>query len=90
MNIVNFFCALDFVLFELNGELIFFRPYFHYCLSSAHRCEDHFHSRLYPQFKYMTFIYSQPSRVSIYRGLSKFYARKCLITSMKRSYALDL
>ena len=25
---------------------------------SAHYCEDHFHSRLYPQFKYMTFIYS--------------------------------
>ena len=23
---------------------IFFRPYFHYCLSSAHHCEDHFHS----------------------------------------------
>ena len=23
---------------------IFFRPYFHYCLSSAHYCEDHFHS----------------------------------------------
>ena len=37
---------------------IFFRPYFHYCLSSAHYCEDHFHSPLYPQFKYMTFIYS--------------------------------
>ena len=31
-----------------------FRPYFHYCLSSAHHCEDHFHSCLYPQFKYMT------------------------------------
>ena len=27
-------------------------------LSSANYCEDHFHSRLYPQFKYMTFIYS--------------------------------
>ena len=24
---------------------IFFRPYFHYCSSSAHYCEDHFHSR---------------------------------------------
>ena len=24
---------------------IFFGPYFHYCLSSAHNCEDHFHSR---------------------------------------------
>ena len=23
---------------------IFFRPYFHYCLSSANYCEDHFHS----------------------------------------------
>ena len=23
---------------------IFFRPYFHYCLSSAYHCEDHFHS----------------------------------------------
>ena len=31
---------------------IFFRPYFHYCLSSAHYCEDHFHSRLYPQFTF--------------------------------------
>ena len=30
----------------------FFRPYFHYCLSSAHYCEDHFHLCLYPQFKY--------------------------------------
>ena len=39
---------------------IFFRPYFHYYLSSAHYIEDRFHSRLYPQFKYMTFIYSQP------------------------------
>ena len=27
---------------------IFFRFYFHYCLSSARYCEDHFHSRLYP------------------------------------------
>ena len=34
------------------------QAYFHYCLSSAHHCEDHFHSCLYPQFKYMTFIYS--------------------------------
>ena len=24
---------------------IFFRPYFHHCLSSAYYCEDHFHSR---------------------------------------------
>ena len=39
-------------------KFFFFRPYFHYCLSSAHHCEDHFHSYLYPQFKYMTFIYS--------------------------------
>ena len=34
-----------------------FRPYFHCCSSSGHYCEDHFHSRLYPQLKYMTFIY---------------------------------
>ena len=27
-----------------NKARIFFRPYFHYCLSSAHHCEDHFHS----------------------------------------------
>ena len=39
---------------------IFFRPYFHYCSSSVHYCEDHFHSRLYPHFKYMTSIYSKP------------------------------
>ena len=26
---------------------IFFRPYFHYCSSSAHYCEDHFHSNNY-------------------------------------------
>ena len=25
---------------------ILFRPYFHYCSSSAHYCEDHFHSRI--------------------------------------------
>ena len=37
---------------------IFLRPYFHYCSSSAHYCEDHFHSGFYPQFKYMTFIHS--------------------------------
>ena len=24
----------------------------------AHYCEDHSHSRLYPHFKYMTFVYS--------------------------------
>ena len=34
--------------------------HFHYCSSSVHYCEDHFHSRLYPQFKKMIFIYSQP------------------------------
>ena len=27
--------------------------------------EDHFHSRLYPQFKYMTFIYSSPFKLNI-------------------------
>ena len=27
---------------------IFFRPYFHYCLGSAHYCEDHFHSHNHP------------------------------------------
>ena len=26
--------------------IFFFRPYFHYCLSSAHYCEDHFHSQI--------------------------------------------
>ena len=39
---------------------IFFRPYFHYCSSSfltAGRSLSY--SRLYPQFKYMTFIYPQ-------------------------------
>ena len=35
---------------------------------SAHYCEDHFHSRLYPQFKYMTFIYSSPF-IHHFRGL---------------------
>ena len=36
-----------------------FRPYFHYCSSSGHNCKDHFHSRLYLQFIYLTFMYSQ-------------------------------
>ena len=49
---------------------LLFRPYFHYCLSSAHYCEDHFHSCLYPQFKYMTFIYSYLFR--------RFHCRKNL------------
>ena len=44
--------------FKSRTGLNFFRPYFHYCSSGAHSCEDHFHSRLYPQLKYMTFIYS--------------------------------
>ena len=39
------------VQFKLPGTrnltFFFFRPYFHYCLSSAHYCEDHFYSRLY-------------------------------------------
>ena len=47
-----------------------FRPYFHYCLSSAHHCEDHFHPRLYPQFRYMTIIYSLPSKLEI---VGKFF-----------------
>ena len=38
-------------------NFFFFRPYFHYCSSSAHYCKDHFHSRLYPPFKYMTHIF---------------------------------
>ena len=39
-------------------RIYFFKPYFHYCSSSAHYCEGHFHSHLYLQFKYMTFICS--------------------------------
>ena len=49
--------------FKSRTGLNFFRPYFHYCLSSAHYCEDHFHSGLYPQFKCMTFIYSRPFKI---------------------------
>ena len=45
-------------LSNIENMNFFFRSYFHYCSSSAYYCEDHFHSRLYPQFKYMTFIYS--------------------------------
>ena len=33
------------------GLIFFFRPYFHYCLSSAHYCEDPFHSRWSYVFK---------------------------------------
>ena len=40
------------ILYRLEFFFFFFRPYFHYCLSSAHYCKDHFHSCLYPQFKY--------------------------------------
>ena len=35
-----------------------FRPYFHDCSNSGHNCKDHFHSRLYLQCKYLTFVYS--------------------------------
>ena len=31
--------------FKSRTGLNFLRPYFHYCLSSAHYCEDHSHSR---------------------------------------------
>ena len=41
------------------------RPYFHYCLSSVHHCEDRFHSRFYPQFTYMIFIYSQSFKLKM-------------------------
>ena len=34
-----------------------FRPYFYYCSSSVHYCEDRFHIHA-SHFKYMTFIYS--------------------------------
>ena len=40
--------------------LNFFRPYFHYCLSSVHNCEGHFHIPFVQlQFTYMIFIYLQ-------------------------------
>ena len=42
----------------IHGWFIVRCSLFHYCSSSAHYCEDHFHSRLKPQFKYMTFPYS--------------------------------
>ena len=35
------------VLNPYRPEIFFFRPYFHYCLSSAHHCEDHFHSWIF-------------------------------------------
>ena len=44
--------------FKSRTSLKFFRPYFHYCLSSLHCCEDHFHL-FNPQFTSMIFIYSQ-------------------------------
>ena len=69
MNIYTFHTFISYILTENQRRKLckaktlistqkIFRPYFHYCLSSAHYCEDHFHSHLYPQFKYMTFIYS--------------------------------
>ena len=40
--------------------LNFFRPYFHYYLSSVHNCEGHFHIPfVQPQFTHMIFIYLQ-------------------------------
>ena len=36
----------------IHGWFIVRCSLFHYCSSSAHYCEDHFHSRLKPQFKY--------------------------------------
>ena len=54
----------------LNAVLawIFFRPYFYYCLSSVHYCEDHFHIHFFIRNTHMSFlcIYSHsfiPSRL---------------------------
>ena len=38
---------------------IFFRPYFHHCLSSVHNCEGHFYIRFFDCSSYMIFIYLQ-------------------------------
>ena len=48
--VVNVLQSKEFGIAEIMGSnpvqaWIFFRPYFHYCPSSAHYCEDHFHSR---------------------------------------------
>ena len=66
------------------GLNVFFRPYFHYCSSSVHYCEDHFHSRLYPQFKYMTFttVYFITSRV--YLEPTSWPAPSWLVSSVGR------
>lgn len=41
-------------------NLNFFRPYFYYCLSRVHYCNDHFsNSFLKPKFTHMIFIYLQ-------------------------------
>ena len=31
----------------LTGLIFFYRRYFHYCLSSVHYCEDHFHIHVF-------------------------------------------
>ena len=56
MNFVRL--SHDRVTFDVDRDVSTAMFNVHYCLSGAHYCEDHFHSRLYPQFKYMTFIYS--------------------------------
>ena len=38
---------------------IFFRPYFHYCLSSVYNCEGHFYIRFFDCSSHMIFIYLQ-------------------------------
>ena len=52
---------------------IFFRPYFHYCLSSAHHCEDHFHLRLLIIYiVWYTFIFILSTRKISFYQVKKF------------------
>ena len=60
--------------FKTCAGLNFFRPYFHYCLSSDHCCEDRFHIGLASTFTSLfavhinNFVYSQ-SLIRHFTGL---------------------
>ena len=50
--------------FKSRTSLKFFRPYFHYCLSSVHCCEDHFHLLILCSHLWFSYIHNDLYTIS--------------------------
>ena len=74
--------------YQWSESHIFFRPSFHYCLSSVHNCEDHFHIHVFIRSLniWLSYIHSRLFTTSrVYLEPTQRWAPSWLVSSVGRA-----